>query len=162
MLGKVGGAAAVPSLIKALADTNKTVRGIAAQALGKIGDGAAADPLRELLRRESDPFVKSQADGGAGAALGRRRPTSRPRSTWPSGRSRAASSRRAPRPRRSSHDALARELGKLPSVTLSLSPADQHNFAKTGMLGLLHRRQHHPPRGRRRRAAPRRRTATSR
>ena len=34
-------------------------------------------------------------------------------------------------------DALARELGKLPSVTLSLSAADQHNFAKTGMLGFF-------------------------
>jgi hypothetical protein len=32
-------------------------------------------------------------------------------------------------------DALARELGKLSSVTLSLSPADQHNFGKSGMLG---------------------------
>ena len=33
------------------------------------------------------------------------------------------------------HDALEKELGKLPVVTVSLSPADQHNFAKTGLLG---------------------------
>ena len=37
-LGKVGGSAAVPSLIKALSDQNNCVRGIAAQSLGKIGD----------------------------------------------------------------------------------------------------------------------------
>jgi hypothetical protein len=36
------------SLIKALADQNKTVRGIAAQALGQLGDGQASDPLRDL------------------------------------------------------------------------------------------------------------------
>ena len=34
-------------------------------------------------------------------------------------------------------DALAQELGKLSSVTLSLSPGDQHNFAKTGMQGFF-------------------------
>ena len=60
-LGKVGGSAAVPSLIKALSDQNNSVRGIAAQSLGKIGEGSASDPLRALLRRESDAFVKSQA-----------------------------------------------------------------------------------------------------
>jgi hypothetical protein len=32
-------------------------------------------------------------------------------------------------------EALARELGKLPVVTLQLSAPEQHNFAKTGLLG---------------------------
>lgn len=33
------------------------------------------------------------------------------------------------------HEALSRELGKMPIVTLSLSLADQHNFGKSGMSG---------------------------
>src|SRR4029078_3827610 len=33
------------------------------------------------------------------------------------------------------HEALSRELGKLPVVTLTLSAADQHNFGKTGLSG---------------------------
>ena len=41
------------------------------------------------------------------------------------------------------HEALSRELGKLPIVTLTLSPADQHNFGKTRHVRVLHRRQHH-------------------
>ena len=57
-------------LIKALADPNKTVRGIAAPALGQLGDAAAVDPLRELLRRESDPFVRGQAEKAMAALSG--------------------------------------------------------------------------------------------
>ncbi len=61
VLGKVRDPAAVPALIKALTDPNATVRGIAAGALGDIGDPLAADALRDLARRETDSFVKSQA-----------------------------------------------------------------------------------------------------
>ena len=68
-------------LIKALGDQNKTVRGIAAPALGQLGDAAAVDPLRDLLRRESDPFVRGQAEKAMAALSGggRRRAASEAR-----------------------------------------------------------------------------------
>ena len=44
VLGKVRDPAAVPALIKALADPNGTVRGIAAGALGDIGDADGNRP----------------------------------------------------------------------------------------------------------------------
>jgi len=133
-LGKVGGAAAVPALIKALGDQNNSVRGIAAQSLGKIGDSAAAEPLKELVRRESDSFVKSQASaalallsGGGGNKHAKIYLAFGPFT----GGVKAA----GPEASKIIADALSRELGKLPTVTLSLSPTDQHNFGKSGMLG---------------------------
>ncbi len=152
-LGKVGGPAAVPALVKALADQNNSVRGIAAQSLGKIGDGAAAEPLQDLLRSEGDSFVKSQATAALALRLERRRQQARPRSTWRSGRSRAASSRRAPRPRRSSPTRCRASSASCRRDALTLSAADQHNFPQDRSPGLLHRRQHHAPRRRGRRAA---------
>jgi hypothetical protein len=133
-LGRVGGAAAVPALIKALADPNNSVRGIAAQSLGKIGDGSAAEPLKDLVRRESDSFVKSQAtaalallSGGGGNKHAKIYLAFGPFT----GGVKAA----GPEASKIIADALSRELGKLPSVTLSLSAAEQHNFGKSGMLG---------------------------
>jgi hypothetical protein len=137
VLGKLGDPRAVPWLVKALADTNKTVRGIAAQALGQLGDPSATEPLRELLRRESDPFVRTQADkaiavlAGAGSAgAGRRAKIYLSFGSFTGGVKSAG-----PDAAKIIQDALARELGKLPAITLSLSAADQHNFAKTGLLG---------------------------
>ena len=121
-LGKVGGAAAVPALIKALSDANNSVRGIAAQSLGKIGDSAAVDPLKDLVRRESDSFVKSQVIVRGVLQVA---------SFWLQNGVKSA----GPEASKIIADALSRELGKLPSVTLSLSPTDQHNFGKSGMLG---------------------------
>src|SRR4030095_1655576 len=62
VLGRLRDTSAVPTLISALEDANKTVRGIAAQALGQIGDSRAADPLRALIKRDSDSFVRAQAE----------------------------------------------------------------------------------------------------
>src|SRR2546422_730478 len=42
---------AVPSLIKALDDPDQIVRGMAAWALGEIGDRAAIDPLIDSLEK---------------------------------------------------------------------------------------------------------------
>ena len=135
-LGKVGGTAAVPSLIKALSDQNNSVRGIAAQSLGKLGEGSASEPLRELLRRESDSFVKSQATAAlallSGGGGNRHAKIYLAFGPFTGGVKSAG-----PEASKIIADALAQELGKLPSVTLSLSPGDQHNFAKTGMLGFF-------------------------
>ena len=136
VLGRLGDTASVPSLVKALGDSNKTVRAIAAQALGQLADQGAAEPLRQLMQRETDPFVRTQAEKALAALAG----------GGPGGKQRAkiylnfgpftggvksATGDNA----RVIHDALARELGKLQVVTLSLSPVDQKNFPRTGLLG---------------------------
>lgn len=136
VLGKLGDARAVQPLIKALGDQNKTVRGIAASALGQLGDGAALDPLRDLLRHESDSFVRSQAEkamaalSGGGAGGGKRARVYVNFGAFVGGVKSAG-----PEASKILHEALSRELGKLPIVTLTLSAADQHNFGKSGMSG---------------------------
>ena len=136
VLGKLGDARAVPPLIKALGDQNKSVRGIAASALGQLGDATAVDPLRDLLRHESDPFVRGQAEkamaglSGGGAGGGKRAKIYVNFGAFMGGVKAAG-----PEASKILHEALSRELGKLPIVTLTLSPNDQHNFAKSGMSG---------------------------
>lgn len=136
VLGKLGDARAVRPLIRALADSNKTVRGIAASALGQLGDSAAVDPLRDLLRHESDPFVKGQAEkavaalSGAGGGGGKRAKIYVNFGAFLGGVKSAG-----PDAAKILHEALSREIGKLPIVTLTLNPADQHNFGKSGMSG---------------------------
>lgn len=137
VLGKLGDGRAVQPLIKALADQNKTVRGIAASALGQLGDSSAVDPLRGLLKRETDPFVKGQAEkalaslsaGGVGGG-GKRAKIYVNFGAFAGGVKSAG-----PEASKILHEALSREIGKLPIVTLTLNPADQHNFDKSGMSG---------------------------
>jgi len=137
VLGKLADPRATRALIKALADTNKTVRGIAAQALGQVGDAIAIDPLRDLLRREADPFVRTQAEkalAGLSSPLGAGKRAKIYLSFGPfSGGVKSA----GPEAAKLIQDALGKELGKLSFVTLSISQADQHNFAKTGMQGFF-------------------------
>jgi hypothetical protein len=134
VLGRLGDLVALPSLIKALSDGNKTVRAISAQALGQLADAGAADPLRELLKREGDPFVRTQTEkalalvsnGGAG------KKAKIYLNFGPfTGGVKSATADAA----KIIHDALARELGKLQVVTLQLAPADQKAFPKTGLQG---------------------------
>jgi hypothetical protein len=62
LLGKLGEQAGVEPLIKSLVDENKTVRAMAAQSLGKLGGDAALAALKNLMQRESDTFVRAQAE----------------------------------------------------------------------------------------------------
>jgi hypothetical protein len=141
VLGKLGDHKAVPFLIKALADQNKTVRGIAAQALGQLGDGDARDPLRDLLKRETDPFVRGQAEkaaaalAGAGGSVGGGSAGKKAKIYLEFGSFTGGVKAAGPEAAKILQDALHRDLGKLPVVTLSLSPADRSSFAKTGLLG---------------------------
>ena len=141
VLGKLGDHKAVPFLIKALADQNKTVRGIAAAALGQLGDGHASDPLRDLMKRETDPFVRSQAEkavaalAGAGGAVGGGSGGRKAKIYLNFGPFTGGQKSAGPEAAKIIQEALLKDLGKLPVVTLSLSPADQNNFAKTGLLG---------------------------
>jgi hypothetical protein len=136
-LGRVGGAAAVPALVKALADPNNSVRGIAAQSLGKIGESAAVEPLRDLLHRETDAFVRQQAQTALALLTAGGGGNKHAKIYLAFGPFTGGVKSAGPEASKIIADALARELGKLPSVTLSLSAADQHNFAKTGMLGFF-------------------------
>ncbi|MCK5798884.1 MAG: HEAT repeat domain-containing protein, partial [Deltaproteobacteria bacterium] len=64
-------------LVITLRDKNETVQGVAAAALGQIGDKRALKGLRAVVARTSNSFVKSQAQkaikrlsGGAGGGAG--------------------------------------------------------------------------------------------
>jgi hypothetical protein len=139
VLGRLGDTSALPALTKALGDPNKTVRAISAQALGQIADASAAEPLQALLQRESDPFVKTQAEkallavrSGAAGAAGANKKAKIYLSFGPfTGTSKTI----GPDAAKVIHDVLQKELAKLQLVTTSLSPADQKNFPKSGMLG---------------------------
>jgi hypothetical protein len=61
LLGKLGDQAGVEPLIRGLGDDNKTVRGMAAQALGKLGGDKAALALKVLLAKEKEAFVRRHA-----------------------------------------------------------------------------------------------------
>jgi hypothetical protein len=135
VLGRLGDRAALPALVKALEDTNKTVRAISAQALGQLADHQAADPLRDLLKREGDPFVRTQTEKALAlvsvdAGGGKKAKIYLNFGPFTGG-TKTANAEAA----RIIHDALSRELGKLAVVTLSLAPADQKVFPKTGLLG---------------------------
>lgn len=60
-LGKLHDKRAVPALMGALKDRNATVQGVAAAALGQIGDPSARSALKLLRRKGRSPFAKSQA-----------------------------------------------------------------------------------------------------
>jgi hypothetical protein len=135
VLGRLGDHSAVPALIRALSDQNKTVRAIAAQALGQLADPTAADSLRDLLKREGDPFVRSQTEKAL--ALVSSEPGSKKAKIYLTfgpftGGVKSAGSDAA----KVIRDALSRELGKLAVVTLTLGPAEQKAFPKT-MQGFL-------------------------
>ena len=73
LLGKLGDKAGSDPLIKGLSDENKSVRAMAAQSLGKLGGEEATAALKRLLQRESDAFVRGQAEKAL-AAIGAVRP----------------------------------------------------------------------------------------
>jgi hypothetical protein len=136
VLGRLGDHSAVPSLIRALDDQNKTVRAIAAQALGQLADHIAADPLRALLKKEGDPFVRTQAEKALAlitSDAGANKKAKIYLNFGPfTGGVKSAGSDAA----KVIHDALSRELGKIQTVTLTLpSGADPKAFPKTGMQG---------------------------
>ncbi|MFH0903454.1 MAG: HEAT repeat domain-containing protein [Pseudomonadota bacterium] len=68
-LGRIGDRRAIPALTAALADEHKTVRGVAAAALGKIVDANVApeerekvlDVLSRMAKYDPDEFVRGQA-----------------------------------------------------------------------------------------------------
>jgi hypothetical protein len=61
VLGKLGNRRAVPALIKALKDSNATVRAVSCGALAKLGDGTAVDPLKEAAK-DGESMVRQAAE----------------------------------------------------------------------------------------------------
>lgn len=128
VLGKLADRRAVPALIQALRDENETVRGVAATSLGRIGDRAAASALM-VATRDSSEFVRAQArkaleivangGGGGGGAGAPPKAGARfyVRVDFSGGGRGGAEYGRLVR------ETLARELQKLPSVTLSVAGA---------------------------------------
>jgi hypothetical protein len=136
VLGRLGDHAAVPALIKALGDQNKTVRAIAAQALGQLGDHDAADPLRDLLKREGDPFVRSQTEKALALVTSESGGGKKAKIYLTFGPFTGGVKSAGSDAAKVIRDALSRELGKLAVVTLTLGPAEQKSFPKT-MQGFL-------------------------
>jgi len=62
VLGELGGAKAVGSLVLALGDEDAAVRLAAVGALGRIGDRRALKPLAELARREKSASLRKAAE----------------------------------------------------------------------------------------------------
>src|SRR5207237_10165377 len=97
-------------------------------ALGQIGESRAAEPLRALLQTEGDPFVKAQAE----KALAALHPAGPP--GGPPGANKKAKIFLSfgpftgtvksidPDAAKLVRDVLQRELAKLSTVTLSLTP----------------------------------------
>ena len=97
VLGRLGNADAVPTLIVGLADDNAEVRAGAAEALGELGDLRALHPLIHCFEGDGDPEVRE----AAGEALGQMKSPEavralarmlKDRSKHPDDRSRAAES----------------------------------------------------------------------
>ena len=61
-LGLIGRSSMTPTLIDRLASSDELVRGAAAEALGRIGSGAAVDRLRLLARSDPADFVRSTSN----------------------------------------------------------------------------------------------------
>jgi HEAT repeat protein len=125
VLGKLGDKRAVPALIQGLRDENETVRGVSATSLGRIGDRAAANALQTSATSDASEFVRSQArkalelvSGGGGGAVALPGPKAGARfyvaiDFSNSGKGGAEYGKLV-------REALAKELQKLPTVTLSV------------------------------------------
>ena len=123
VLGKLADKRAVPALIQALRDENETVRGVAATSLGRIGDKSSANALMTSASSDSSEFVRSQAKKALELVAGGTGPVVTPSQKagarfyvaidFSNGGKGGAEYGKLVR------DALAKELQKLPTVTLS-------------------------------------------
>ena len=125
VLGKLSDRRAVPALMQALHDENETVRGVAATSLGRIGDKSSANALQVAATSDASEFVRSQARkalevvAGGGGGMVSAPPKAGARFyvaiDFSNGGKGGSEYGRLVR------EALAKELQKLPTVTLSVS-----------------------------------------
>jgi hypothetical protein len=127
VLGKLNDRRAVPALMQALHDENETVRGVAATSLGRIGDKQSANALQMAASNDASEFVRAQArkalevvaNGAGGSTMAAAPPKAGARfyvaiDFSNSGKGGAEYGKLV-------REALAKELQKLPTVTLSVS-----------------------------------------
>jgi len=125
VLGKLNDRRAVPALMQALHDENETVRGVAATSLGRIGDKSSANALQVAATSDASEFVRSQARkalelvAGGGGGMVAAPPKAGARfyvaiDFSNSGKGGAEYGKLV-------REALAKELQKLPTVTLSVA-----------------------------------------
>lgn len=122
VLGKLLDKRAVPALIQALKDENESVRGVAATSLGRIGDKSAANALLSATN-DSSEFVRTQAkkalelvSAGPSMAL----PPPRAGAKYYVSIGFQSAGKVGPQYTEVVRTALAKELQKLPSVTLNV------------------------------------------
>ncbi|HZS40209.1 MAG TPA: HEAT repeat domain-containing protein [Polyangia bacterium] len=123
VLGKLNDRRAVPALMQALKDENESVRGVAATSLGRIGDRSAANALLQATNDPSE-FVRAQAKkalelvaggGGHDVAIAPRAGAKFYLAVGFQGGGKGG-----PQYNQIVREQLARELSKLPAVTLSV------------------------------------------
>ncbi len=122
VLGKLKDKRAVRPLVQALKDENPTVRAVAAQSLGVLGDATAAAALKTAADSDESEFVKREADAALKKLKGAGAPT---RATAGSARFFVALgplARGSKKVDKESVDifrsALQRELAKTPGITM--------------------------------------------
>ncbi len=124
VLGKLADKRAVPALVQALSDENESVRGVAATSLGRIGDPSSANAL---LRATNDPseFVAAQAKKAlalvSAATTSVALPGPRAGARFYVAIGFDAAGKAGTQYSQVVREALAKELQKLPTVTLSVS-----------------------------------------
>lgn len=128
VLGKMGDPSGAPCLTRALDDANRTVRAVAAEALGQLGNRDSLQALRGLAKSDLDSFVRTQAEKAV-ALL-----SASPGAGGPGGAGKAkvfvafgpfsgGVKQAAGEPVRIVHDTLQNELGKIPTITLAANAA---------------------------------------
>ncbi len=141
VLGKLRDKAATPALAKALSDENKTVRAMAAQALGQLCEPTAKGSLDGLAARETDGFVKAQVvkalaalrTCAASGSDGGKKKIYLHLGPFTGGVKSAG-----PESSKMVHDYLGTEVGRLPSVALTLpAGVDERSFSRSGLQGFL-------------------------
>ena len=134
VLGKMGDPSGASCLTRALDDANRTVRAVAAEALGQLKNPDSLPALRTLAKADPDPFVRAQAEKAvamlsgpatAGGAAG----AGRARIFIAFGPFSGGVKAAAGEPVRIVHDTLQTELGKIPTLTVAA------NAAPTGKPG---------------------------
>jgi hypothetical protein len=125
VLGKLADKRAVPALIQALKDENESVRGVAATSLGRIGDKSAANALLEATNDPSE-FVRTQAKKALDALSNGPSIEVAPRSGahFYLAIGFQGAGKAGPQYSEIVRSALAKELQKLPDVTLSVGGGD--------------------------------------
>ena len=136
-LGQLRARKGVPVLIQALNDRHQTVRGVAAAALGKIGDVRALDPLQNLAERTRNSFVRRQAKRAIKRLAKIRRAQPQRRIFVAVGRMSNHSGKGGPSMSQALSSALIRAFGSEKGIRSGGHRPTQQDLVKQGMRGFV-------------------------